>query len=239
MREDRFGKVALTFDDVLLVPQRSHVHPAAVSVQSRLTRDITLNIPIVSAAMDTVTDADLAIAIAREGGIGIVHRNCPLADQVAMVDKVKRSESGMIVDPITLQPHQHIREALALMQQYRIGGFPITRDDNCLVGILTNRDLRYVSDVDRPVSEVMTRDGLITARAGTTIDEAKRILHEHRIEKLPIVDENGYLRGLITIWRTTGWSPVTTRDSCNLIRSWLFDSLTWTSAVTKRRGRRR
>lgn len=199
MVHPKFERLALTFDDVLLVPQRSHVLPASVDTRTRLTKEITLNIPIVSAAMDTVTDANLAIAIAREGGIGIIHRNCPVEEQAAMVDKVKRSESGMIVDPVTLRPEQPIREALALMERYRIGGFPITREDGTLVGILTNRDLRYVDDVDRPVAELMTRENLVTAYEGITMEEAKRLLHEHRIEKLPIVDRNGRLRGLITI----------------------------------------
>jgi IMP dehydrogenase len=199
MGTEKFSRLALTFDDVLLVPQRSHVLPADADTRTRLTPQITLNIPIVSAAMDTVTDANLAIAMAREGGIGIIHRNCTLDDQVAMVDKVKRSESGMIVDPITLRPNQSIREALTLMERYRIGGFPITTEDGSLVGILTNRDLRYVPDETRPVSEVMTRGALVTAREGVTMEEAKRALHEHRIEKLPIVDGEGRLRGLITI----------------------------------------
>lgn len=199
MVHPKFERLALTFDDVLLVPQRSHVLPASVDTRTRLTPEITLNIPIVSAAMDTVTDANLAIAIAREGGIGVIHRNCPIEEQAAMVDKVKRSESGMIVDPVTLRPEQPIRDALALMERYRIGGFPITREDGTLVGILTNRDLRYVADVDRPVAELMTREHLVTAREGITMEEAKKLLHEHRIEKLPIVDQNGRLRGLITI----------------------------------------
>ncbi|MDA1192700.1 MAG: IMP dehydrogenase [Candidatus Poribacteria bacterium] len=199
MSSDKVLKTALTFDDVLLVPQRSHVHPAAVDTRTRLTRDITLNIPIISAAMDTVTDANLAIAIAREGGFGIIHRNCPIDKQIEMVDQVKRSESGMIVDPITMRPNQSIREALAMMRHYRIGGFPITTEDGRLVGILTNRDLRFVTDEDRSVSEVMTQDPLFTAREGINIDEAKRLLHEHRIEKLPILDDDGHLRGLITI----------------------------------------
>ncbi|GIX07669.1 MAG: inosine-5'-monophosphate dehydrogenase [Candidatus Poribacteria bacterium] len=199
MVESKITKLALTFDDVLLVPQRSSVHPATVDTRTRLTRTIELNIPILSAAMDTVTNHTLAIALAREGGMGIIHRNCSIDEQVDMVDKVKRSEAGMIVDPLTLRPHQSIREALELMERYRIGGFPITTEDGKLVGILTNRDIRYVTDVDRPVREVMTRENLITAQEGIDIEAAKRILHEHRIEKLPIVDEQGHLRGLITI----------------------------------------
>ncbi|MBM3216636.1 IMP dehydrogenase [Candidatus Poribacteria bacterium] len=199
MNADRFSRLALTFDDVLLVPQRSHVLPATVDTRTRLTPQIALNIPIISAAMDTVTDANLAIAIAREGGIGIIHRNCSIEEQVTMVDKVKRSESGMIVDPITLRPTQSIREALSLMERYRIGGFPITREDGTLIGIVTNRDLKYVPDVDRPVTDVMTSERLITARESVTMDEAKSLLQQHRIEKLPIIDDQRILKGLITI----------------------------------------
>jgi IMP dehydrogenase len=199
MTRDKVGAVALTFDDVLLVPQKSHVHPAAVDTSTQLTRDIALNIPIVSAAMDTVTDANLAIAIAREGGIGIIHRNCDIEEQTHMVDVVKRSESGMIVDPITLRPTQNVQHALALMEQYRIGGFPVTQEDGRLVGIVTNRDLRFMTDEDREISTVMTHTDLITASEGITLEEATDLLQEHRIEKLPIVDAHGQLRGLITI----------------------------------------
>ena len=199
MRSGQFAKTALTFDDVLLVPRKSRVHPADADTRALFTRQIPLNIPIVSAAMDTVTDSNLAIAVAREGGIGVLHRNCSLEEQVRMVDNVKRSESGMIIDPITLRPNQPIRHALDLMSRYRIGGFPVTDDDGRLLGIVTNRDLRYVEDEDAEVQTVMTRAGLITAREGVTLEEAKRRLHERRIEKLPIVDEGGTLRGLITI----------------------------------------
>ncbi|MBT3268141.1 IMP dehydrogenase [Candidatus Poribacteria bacterium] len=199
MTRDKVGAVALTFDDVLLVPQKSHVHPTSVDTRTRITREIDLNIPIVSAAMDTVTDANLAIAVAREGGLGIIHRNCGIEDQIHMVDMVKRSESGMIVDPITLRPAQTVQEALALMEHYRIGGFPVIQEDGRLVGIVTNRDLRFLTDDDRPVSTVMTQKQLVTAPEGITLDEAKDLLQEHRIEKLPIVDETGQLRGLITI----------------------------------------
>ncbi len=199
MTRDKVGAVALTFDDVLLVPQKSHVHPAAVDTSAQLTRGITLNIPIISAAMDTVTDANLAIAIAREGGIGIIHRNCGIEDQIHMVDNVKRSESGMIVDPITLRPTQTVQETLALMEHYRIGGFPVIQDDGRLVGIVTNRDLRFITDESLEVSSLMTHEGLVTAREGITLDEATQLLQEHRIEKLPIVDGAGQLRGLITI----------------------------------------
>ncbi len=191
---------ALTFDDVLLAPGYTEVLPADVDVRARLTKTITLSIPIVSAAMDTVTEARLAIALAREGGIGVIHRNMPIDQQAEEVDKVKRSESGMIVDPITLSPEHTLRDAENLMAHYRISGVPITRD-NVLVGILTNRDVRFVEpeDYDQPLSNFMTSEGLVTAPVGTTLDEAKRILAKHRIEKLPLVDEQGHLKGLITV----------------------------------------
>ncbi len=189
---------ALTFDDVLLVPARSDVLPRDVDVSTRLTRRITINVPVVSAAMDTVTEARMAIALAREGGIGIVHRAMPPEAQAAEVDKVKKSEYGMIVDPITVSPDQRIYEALEVMQRYRISGVPVTQDGK-LVGILTNRDLRFETKLDLAISEVMTRERLITTPVGTTLEEAKEILHKHRIEKLPVVDEHFNLRGLITI----------------------------------------
>ncbi|MGQ9904268.1 MAG: IMP dehydrogenase [Anaerolineae bacterium] len=191
---------ALTFDDVLLTPGYTEVLPNEVSVRARLTKDITLNIPLLSAAMDTVTEARMAIALAREGGLGVIHRNMPVDRQAEEVDKVKRSESGMIVDPITLPPEATIAEAEALMQRYRISGVPITRDQ-VLVGILTNRDIRFLEPADfgRPVSEYMTSGDLITAPVGTTLDEAKAILARHRIEKLPLVDSAGHLKGLITV----------------------------------------
>ena len=197
--DDKFVGLGLTFDDVLLVPAASDVVPAAVNTQTRLTRSIILNIPIASAAMDTVTEARLAIALAREGGIGVIHRNLTIEDQVAEVDKVKRSESGMIVEPVTLPPDAAVRDALTMMEHYHISGVPITADGGKLVGILTNRDLRFVEDIDQPVSAVMTRDNLITAPAGTTLDQASAILHRHRVEKLPVVDDQGYLTGLITV----------------------------------------
>jgi IMP dehydrogenase len=175
------------------------VLPAEAETATRLTRSISLAVPILSAAMDTVTEARLAIAIAREGGLGVVHRNLSIADQVAEVDKVKRSESGMIVEPVTLPPDAPVREALAVMERYRVSGVPITEPDGRLVGILTNRDLRFVDDVEQPVSAVMTSENLITAPAGTTLDEASRILHRHRVEKLPVVDDQGFLTGLITV----------------------------------------
>jgi len=198
-RSDKFGKEGLTFDDVLLVPAESAVLPNDVSTATRLTRTIALEIPIVSAAMDTVTEARMAIALARAGGIGIVHRNLSIADQVAEVDKVKRSESGMIVEPLTLPPTALVADALELMDRYHVSGVPITEDGGRLVGILTNRDLRFEKDLSQPVSALMTADGLVTAPVGTTLAEAEGLLHRHRIEKLPVVDENGVLRGLITV----------------------------------------
>jgi len=190
---------ALTFDDVLLIPGRSDVLPARVSVTTRLTRGITLNIPLVSAAMDTVTEAALAIAMAQEGGIGIVHKNMTVEVQAEEVDKVKRSESGMIVNPITMRPEQKVSDALDLMRKYRISGVPITREDGTLVGILTNRDLRFETRTDLKVSDLMTSQNLVTAPQGTTLQEARTILHKHRIEKLPVVDDRKRLKGLITV----------------------------------------
>jgi len=190
--------LALTFDDVLLLPGYSEVHPRDVDTTTLLTRGITLNVPVVSAAMDTVTESALAIAIAQEGGIGIIHKNLPAAEQVEEVDRVKRSESGMIVNPITLPPDVPISRALELMEKFRISGVPITEGKR-LVGILTNRDLRFVRGKDLRVKDVMTREKLITAPVGTTLEEAERILHQNRIEKLPVVDEQFQLRGLITV----------------------------------------
>src|SRR5436309_5803337 len=195
----RFGQEGLTFDDVLLVPGPSEVLPKDVSTATRLTREITIEIPIVSAAMDTVTEARLAIALAREGGIGILHRNLSIEAQVAEVDKVKRSESGMIVEPVTLPPDARVADALALMATYHISGVPITDESGTLVGILTNRDLRFAPDTTQPVSELMTGHDLVTAPVGTTLAEAEAILHRHKIEKLPVVDADGRLRGLITV----------------------------------------
>jgi IMP dehydrogenase len=195
----KFSQEGLTFDDVLLVPAESHVLPNDVSTRARLSRSIEMHIPIVSAAMDTVTEARLAIALAREGGIGILHRNLPIEDQVAEVDKVKRSESGMIVEPVTLAPAALVREALELMARYKVSGVPITDEAGVLVGILTNRDLRFESDVDQPVSALMTSRNLVTAPVGTTLAEAEEILHRNKIEKLPVVDADGRLRGLITV----------------------------------------
>jgi IMP dehydrogenase len=189
---------ALTFDDVLLVPQRSEVLPSEVDITTRLTRNIPLRVPIVSAAMDTVTEAPLAIAMAQEGGIGIIHKNMSIEAQAAEVDKVKRSESGMIVDPVTVAPDARVAEALDLMARYRISGVPVTVGTR-LVGILTNRDLRFETRTSLPVSELMTKDDLITVPVGTTLEQAKEILHRHKVEKLLVVDRDYNLKGLITV----------------------------------------
>ncbi len=190
---------ALTFDDVLLVPRHASVHPRDVDVRTLFTRGITLNIPLVSAAMDTVTESGTAIAMARAGGIGVIHKNMPIDRQAAEVDRVKRSESGMILNPITLGPDRPIREAAALMARFRISGVPIVDGRGKLVGIITNRDLQFESNLDRPIRDAMTKEGLITAPVGTTLEEAEHILGRHRIEKLPVVDEGGILKGLITV----------------------------------------
>ena len=197
MDESRIRE-GLTFDDVLLVPGASHVLPADVDLRTQLTREIALNSPLVSAAMDTVTEHEAAICMAQNGGLGVIHKNMPSPAQAAEVDKVKRSESGMIVDPITMRPEQRIYEALEVMERYRISGVPITRDGNA-VGILTNRDLRFVKDRTREISTVMTTENLVTVPPGTNMERAKELLHQHRIEKLLVVDEAGMLRGLITI----------------------------------------
>ncbi|TDA69445.1 MAG: IMP dehydrogenase [Clostridia bacterium] len=196
--EEKFGKEGITFDDVLLVPAESKVLPGEIDVATRLSRGIGLNIPIVSAGMDTVTEARLAIAMAREGGIGVIHKNMSIDKQANEVDRVKRSEHGVITDPISLSPERTIREALDIMERYHISGVPITVEGK-LVGILTNRDLRFEKSFSRPIHEVMTRDNLITAPVGTTLEEAKEILQAHKIEKLPLVDENFNLKGLFTI----------------------------------------
>jgi len=188
----------LTFDDVLLVPARSSVLPAQTDTRTWVTRNIALNIPIVSSAMDTVTESHLAIALAQQGGIGIIHRSMPIERQAEEVDRVKRSESGMIVDPVTMEPHQKIYEALEVMKRYRISGVPVTRNGR-LVGILTNRDLRFETRYDLPIESVMTKENLITVPVGTTLEEAQTILHKHRVEKLLVVDEEYSLKGLITV----------------------------------------
>jgi IMP dehydrogenase len=193
---------ALTFDDVLLVPRHSRVLPSQVDVTTRLTRRIRLNVPLLSAAMDTVTESRLAIAMAQHGGLGVIHKNLSIQEQASEVDRVKRSESGMIVNPITLSPQHRIAQALELMRKYRISGVPITEDgrkEGRLVGILTNRDLRFETNVDRPIADVMTRENLITVPVGTTLDEARTILHRHKVEKLLVVDRDYMLKGLITV----------------------------------------
>jgi len=197
--EEKFGREGLTFDDVLLVPGLADTPPAEVSTATYFTRNVRLNIPLVSAAMDTVTEARMAIAIAREGGIGVIHRNLSIEAQAAEVDKVKRSEWGMIVEPITLRPDDRLSDATAVMARYHISGVPITDESGRLVGILTNRDIRFETNLNRPIREVMTREGLITAPVGTTVEQAKEILHRYKIEKLPIVDAHGRLKGLITV----------------------------------------
>jgi IMP dehydrogenase len=200
MPEDaKLPRLALTFDDVLIEPGLSELHPTEVDLGTWLCRGIQMSIPVVSAAMDTVTESRLAIALAQEGGIGIIHKNLSIEEQVEQVDKVKRSEAGMIVDPVTMRPEQRIREALALMARYKISGVPVTDADGRLRGILTNRDLRFESDLERRIDELMTREKLITVPEGTTLDEAKALLHRHKIEKLLVVDRDGNLKGLITV----------------------------------------
>jgi IMP dehydrogenase len=196
--ENSYIPEALTFDDVLLVPADSHILPHETNVETLLTREIPMRIPLLSSAMDTVTESDAAISMAREGGIGIIHRNMSLERQVHEVDKVKKSESGMIVDPVTVEPEQKISEVLTLMAKYRISGVPVVKGDR-LVGIITNRDLRFETNMDLQVSEVMTKDRLVTAPVGISLEESKRLLHKNRIEKLLVVDDGGRLKGLITI----------------------------------------
>jgi IMP dehydrogenase len=219
-RDSKFGKEGLTFDDVLLVPAESSVLPNDVRTATRLTRTLALEIPVVSAAMDTVTEARLAIAIARAGGLGILHRNLSIADQVAEVDKVKRSESGMIVEPVTLRPDDSVADAVSLMERYHISGVPITDEDGILVGILTNRDLRFETNLRQPVSALMTARNLVTAPVGTGLDEANEILHRNKIEKLPVVDADGRLKGLITVKdiRKRIEFPLATKDEQGRLR---------------------
>jgi len=192
-------KEAITFDDVLLVPAKSDVLPHEVVLKTNLTKDIVLNIPIISAAMDTVTESDLAIALARQGGLGIIHKNMTIADQASEVDRVKRIESGMIKNPVTLTIDSTVANAEDLMRRYKISGLPVIKDNGKLIGIITNRDIKYHKDSNQPVGEIMTKNNLVTASVGTTLDEAKEILLAHRIEKLPITDNAGFLKGLITI----------------------------------------
>lgn len=195
----KFLKEGLTFDDVLLIPAASDVLPAEVSLGTKLTKTITLNTPLMTAAMDTVTEFRMAIAIAREGGIGVIHKNMSIEDQVEHVDKVKRSENGVIVNPFYLSPEHFVYDANELMSKYKISGVPVCEKDGKLVGILTNRDLRFMTDFNIKIKDVMTKDHLVTAPVGTTLPQAKNILMRHKIEKLPLVDDNGYLKGLITI----------------------------------------
>jgi IMP dehydrogenase len=197
--DEKFGKEGLTFDDVLLIPRESDILPKDVDISTKLTSGITLNTPIMTAAMDTVTEAPMAIAIAREGGIGIIHKNMPMETQAQEVDKVKRSENGVIAAPFSLTPDHYAYDAENLCKKYKISGVPICDKDGKLVGILTNRDMRFMTDFNIKISEVMTKDHLVTAPVGTTLEQAKQILMKHRIEKLPIVDSEGYLKGLITI----------------------------------------
>lgn len=199
MLKDRFLGEALTFDDVLLVPAKSEVLPSEVNTGTNLTKKIRLNIPLISAAMDTVTEARLAIALAREGGLGVIHKNMSIEQQALEVDKVKRSEHGVITDPVSLSPDNSINDALEIMERYRISGVPITANDGKLVGILTNRDLRFETNFEQLIRNVMTKENLITAPVGTTVEQAKAILQKHRVEKLPLVDKNFNLKGLITI----------------------------------------
>ena len=218
--QEKFGKEGLTFDDVLLIPAASSVLPGDVSTATRFTREITLNVPISSAAMDTVTEARLAIALAREGGIGVIHRNLAIEDQAAEVDKVKRSESGMITEPITLGPDEPVSAALAVMANYHIAGIPITEHGK-LVGILTNRDLRFNDSPDLPIRDLMTSERLVTAPVGTTLEEARDLFYRHKIEKLPVVDEHGALKGLITVKdiQKKIQYPLATKDSQGRLRA--------------------
>ncbi len=202
---------ALTFDDVLLLPGKSSVLPAEVDTRTQLSRKIALNIPIVAAAMDTVTESRLAIAMARQGGIGFVHRNMTIERQAEEVDRVKRSESGMIVDPVTISPELSVRQALDIMNKYHVSGLPVTRGTR-LVGILTNRDLRFERNLDQPVSAVMTKDNLVTVPVGTTLEEAERLLQRHRIEKLLVVDKDFNLKGLITVKDIQKKTGISERD---------------------------
>jgi IMP dehydrogenase len=197
--EDRFLGEGLTFDDVLLVPAYSEIHPRDTDIRTRLTHSIELTMPFIAAAMDTVTESRMAMAMAREGGIGIIHKNMPIDRHAAEVDRVKRSESGMILNPITLMPDRTLRDALQLMQQFSISGVPIVDGAGLLRGIITNRDLQFETELDKPIADVMTKERLVTAPVGTSLEEAERILHRERIEKLPVVDAEGRLHGLITV----------------------------------------
>ena len=195
---DRVQMDGLTFDDVLLIPAYSEVLPRNVNLKTRFSRNITLNVPLVSAAMDTVTEAQLAIAIAREGGIGVIHKNMSIAEQARQVHAVKRAENGMIYDPVTIRRGSTVRDALAMMEEYHIGGIPVVDEDRMLVGIVTNRDLRFERDPNRKIDEVMTSDNLVTTTQSTNLEEAAEILQKYQIEKLPVVDSDGRLVGLVT-----------------------------------------
>ena len=197
--QQKFVKEGLTFDDVLLIPGESNVEPKMVDVSTQLTKTIHLNTPLMTAAMDTVTESAMAIAIAREGGIGIIHKNMSIEQQADEVDRVKRSENGVIVNPFFLSPHHLVADADQLMGKYKISGVPICDENGVLVGIITNRDLRFMTDYNVPIKDVMTKENLITVPVGTTLEQAKEILRKHKIEKLPIVDDGNKLRGLITI----------------------------------------
>ncbi|WP_054708380.1 IMP dehydrogenase [Bacillus sp. JCM 19041] len=199
MWENKFQKEGLTFDDVLLIPAKSEILPRDVTVATKLSEDVKLNIPILSAGMDTVTESEMAIAIAREGGMGIIHKNMSIEEQAEQIDKVKRSESGVITDPFFLTPDRQVFDAEHLMGKYRISGVPIVDEAQRLVGILTNRDLRFIEDYSIQIDDVMTKEGLVTAPVGTTLNEAEKILQKYKIEKLPLVDDDGILKGLITI----------------------------------------
>lgn len=198
MKNDKISELAITFDDVLLVPAKSSVLPREVDLKTRLTKNIELNIPILSSAMDTVTENEMAIALAREGGIGVIHKNMSIERQASEVDKVKRSESGMILNPVTLSADKTIGEALLTMEKFKISGFPVIDNNGQLIGILTNRDLRFDPDLNAKVGDIMTKENLITAPVGTNLDQAERMLHKYKIEKLPVVDKNGKIKGLIT-----------------------------------------
>ena len=195
---DRVKMDGLTFDDVLLIPAYSEVLPREVDLRTKFSRNITLNVPIVSAAMDTVTEAQLAIALAREGGIGVIHKNMPIAEQARQVHAVKRAENGMIYDPVTIKRGSTVNDALNMMKEYHIGGIPVVDDNGCLVGIVTNRDLRFERNLNRKIDEVMTKDNLVVTHQSTDLEEAAQILQEHKIEKLPVVDNDGRLVGLVT-----------------------------------------
>ena len=201
MRADKFGKEGLTFDDVLLVPRKSEVLPREVDISTKLSPNLTLNVPFISAGMDTVTEAEMAIAMARQGGLGVIHKNMSIEEQAEHVDRVKRSESGVITNPFFLTPEHQVYDAERLMAKYRISGVPIVNnnEEQKLVGIITNRDMRFIQDYSIFISEVMTSENLITAPVGTTLAEAEKILQQYKIEKLPLVDENNILKGLITI----------------------------------------